>query len=251
MARIKAIAFDLFNTLITVDSGALKLADTRLLRSLREDGFRLEEGEFKEAYREEAGRFIEEARLSEVETHNRFWIHAALARQGYELDPFDHRIASAVEAYFSGFYETTRLIPGTLELLSDLRLTYPLGLLSNFTHGPAARKIIAETGLGPFFDVILISGELGHRKPSPLVFRELVQKLGVEGAHTVYVGDDPQPDIHGAWRAGLQPVWTTYVMDNGLAFAPGILAREAGVPDGEVPRISNWKELYKLLKLKT
>jgi FMN phosphatase YigB (HAD superfamily) len=99
--------------------------------------------------------------------------------------------------------------------------------------------------------VILISGELGHRKPSPLVFRELVQKLGVEGAHTVYVGDDPQPDIHGAWRAGLQPVWTTYVMDNGLAFAPGILAREAGVPDGEVPRISNWKELYKLLKLKT
>jgi len=92
---------------------------------------------------------------------------------------------------------------------------------------------------------------LGHRKPSPLVFRELVQKLGVEGAHTVYVGDDPQPDIHGAWRAGLQPVWTTYVMDNGLAFAPGILAREAGVPDGEVPRISNWKELYKLLKLKT
>jgi putative hydrolase of the HAD superfamily len=250
MLRIKAIAFDLFNTLITVDSRALKVADNLLLECLRENGFRLEESVFKEAYREEAGRFIEEARLSEVETHNRFWIHAALVRHGYELDPFDPRIAAAVDAYFSGFYETARIIPGTLELLSDLRLVYPLGLLSNFTHGPAAREIIANTGIGPFFDVILISGELGHRKPSPLVFRELIQKLGVDGAHTVYIGDDPQPDIHGAWRAGLQPVWTTYVMDNGLAFAPGVLAREAGVPDREVPRISNWRDLYRLLNLK-
>jgi putative hydrolase of the HAD superfamily len=250
MRRIKAIGFDLFNTLVTVDPLTLKSADILLIRSLRENGFRLEETKFSEAYREEAMRLVEEARLSEVETHNRFWIHAALTRYGYDLDPFDPRIAAAVEAYFSSFYGSTELIPGTRKLLSDLRPKYRLGLLSNFTHGPAARKIIEEVGISQLFDVVLISGELGYRKPSPFVFRELVQRLGVDSGNTLYVGDDPQPDIHGAWRAGLQPVWSTYVMDNGQAFAPGVLAREAGVPDGEVPRISTWKDLYRLLNFK-
>lgn len=250
MQRIKAIGFDLFNTLITIDPDTLKSADDLLLHSLRENGFHLEEKEFGEAYREEAGRFVEEARLSGVETHNRFWIHAALTRQGYRLDPFDARIAAAVELYFTGFYGSTRLIPGTLELLENLRLRYRLGLLSNFTHAPAARRIIDRNGIGHFFEVILISGELGYRKPSPLVFRELVRQLGVEGGNTLYIGDDPQPDIHGAWRAGLQPVWSTYVIENGLAFAPGVLAREAGVPDREVPRISCWEDLYRLLNIK-
>jgi putative hydrolase of the HAD superfamily len=249
MRRIKAIGFDLFNTLVTVDPLILKSADLRLLEALRKNGFRLQEKEFHEAYQEEAMRFVTEARLSEVETHNRFWIHAALTRHGYHLDPFDPRIAAAVEVYFSIFYGSTHLIPGTRELLSNLGSKYRLGLLSNFTHGPAARRIIEEVGIAGHFDVILISGELGYRKPSPFVFRELVEQLGVDGGRTLYVGDDPQPDIHGAWRAGLQPVWSTYVMDNGLPFAPGVLAREAGVPDGEVPRISNWNDLYRLLNI--
>ena len=247
MLPIRAIGFDLFNTLVTVDSSTLKLADKLLLQSLCENGFRLDEEEFKSAYREEAARLVEEAKLSEVETHNRFWIQAALARQGYELQPFDPRIAAAVEAYFTSFYETTRLIPGTTDLLTRLGSNYRLGLLSNFTHGPAARRIITQTGLSSFFPVILISGELGYRKPSPVVFQKLLEQLGAEGEQTLYIGDDPQPDIHGALRAGINPVWTTYVMDNQLPYAPSILVRDTKMPDGEVPRISGWDDLYRLL----
>jgi putative hydrolase of the HAD superfamily len=250
MQRIKAIGFDLFNTLVTIDSGALKSAEDMLFRSLQKSGFRLEGNGFSQAYREEAARFVEKARLSEVETHNRFWIHAALKRHGFQLDPFDSRIAAAVEDYFSTFSNSTRLIPGTPDLLSNLSSRYRLGLLSNFTHGPAARSIIERTGISHLFDVILISGELGYRKPSPFVFRELVQQLGVDGRDAIYVGDDPQPDIHGAWRAGIQPVWCTYALDNGLAYGPGVLAREGGVPDGKVPRISSWDDLYRLLNFR-
>lgn len=242
MQRILAIAFDLFNTLVTVESGALGIADTLLYESLRENGFSLQEKEFKNTYREEAVRFIEESRISEVETHNRFWIHSALGRHGYDLDPFDPRIAAAVEAYFSGFCPRTHLIPGTKDLLSKLGATYRLGLLSNFTHGPAARKILSQTGLDSFFHVALISGELGYRKPSLLVFQRLLEELGVSAEHTLYIGDDPQPDVYGAWRAGIQPVWTTYVIDHNISFAPGVLGREAGVPHMEVPRISSWED---------
>jgi putative hydrolase of the HAD superfamily len=251
MPLIRAVGFDLFNTLVTVESSTLKLADTLLLQSLRESGFRLDEEEFKSVYREEAARLMKEATLSEIETHNRFWIQAALGRQGYVLDPFDPRIAAGVEAYFTSFYQNTRVIPGTMELLTDLRTSFRLGLLSNFTHGPAARRIIAETGLGSFFDVIVISGEEGYRKPSPILFQRLIEQLGVGGEQTLYIGDDPNPDIFGAGRAGLIPVWTTYVMDHQLPFAPGILERDGMVPDGDVPRISKWEDLYRLLGFKT
>jgi len=132
-------------------------------------------------------------------------------------------------------------------MLGILRDVYSLGLLTNFTHGPAAREIINRLGLTPFFDVVLISGELGYRKPHPLVFRHLIEHLGVEKDQILYVGDDPEPDISGAQKAGLQPVLTTYVRDNNLPLAPGIAFRGTEELDSKVPRISKWKELLALL----
>jgi putative hydrolase of the HAD superfamily len=132
-------------------------------------------------------------------------------------------------------------------MLRALRGLYRLGLLTNFTHAPAAREIIDRVGLTPFFDVLLISGELGYRKPHPLVFRRLIEHLGVEKNQILYVGDDPEPDITGAQRAGLQPVWTTYIRDQNLPFALGIMSRDAEEPDLKVPRISTWKDLLSLL----
>ena len=64
-------------------------------------------------------------------------------------------------------------------MLRELREIYPLGLLSNFTHAPAARGLMDHLGLTSFFDVVLISGELGYRKPHPHVFRQLIEALDV------------------------------------------------------------------------
>ncbi|MBN1106153.1 MAG: HAD family hydrolase [Deltaproteobacteria bacterium] len=247
MNQIRAVAFDLFNTLITVDSETLKVANATLIEALRESGFQLDEESFKTGYREAAVRLLEECRATGRETHNRFWISAGLASLGHEVDPYDPRITGAVEAYFSGFYCRIRLIEGTRRMLAMLKEDYRLGLLSNFTHGPAARRIIAETGLAPFFQVVLISGELGYRKPSPIVFEKLVEQLGVEREHILYVGDDPEPDIAGAQAAGLHPVWTTYVMDHNLPYGPRIVDRDGSAPGGDVPRISSWEDLLRLL----
>ena len=58
MNQIKAIAFDLFNTLITAAPNALEEAHGCLTRSLRESGFSLDRETFQQAYREAALRFI-------------------------------------------------------------------------------------------------------------------------------------------------------------------------------------------------
>jgi putative hydrolase of the HAD superfamily len=243
----KAIGFDLFHTLITVEPDTLLKAHANLFQSLSESGFDIEADQFRQAHHEAAVTFVEESRKSGRETHNRFWISAALKSHKFSVNPEDSRVTKAVEAYFSAFYEGCYLIPGTTEMLGALKGTYRLGLLSNFTHGPAARTIIDHLRLTPFFETILISGELGYRKPHPFVFEQLTEKLDTEKRHILYVGDDPEPDIQGALDAGLQPVWSTYVQDHKLPMPPLIFSRREVKPDRSIPRISTWQDLLSFL----
>ena len=247
MNHITSIGFDLFNTLITVEPDTLEQALDYLIWSLHQSGFDVEAEPFRLSYRNVAKSYIEDARKSGKETHNRFWLSTALARHGYEIEPEDGRIAHAVEDYFSVFRERCYLIPGTQEMLSTLKGDYCLGLLSNFTHAPAAMAILNRIGLVPYFDVLLISGDLGYRKPHPLPFDKLAKALKSDKTTMLYIGDDPEADVRGALNAGIQPVWTTYVRDHGLTFPSMLVSADTEVPDSSVPSISTWQNFLELL----
>ena len=135
---IKAIGFDLFNTLIFAGPGAVGEALTRLTDNLRAGGLDLDPDRFQTVYREAAVRFIKESHQEGKETHNRFWISAALMELGHPLSPEDPRVASAVEAYFSAFYAFCHLIPGTHEMLTGLKGQIPPGPALQF-HPPTCR----------------------------------------------------------------------------------------------------------------
>lgn len=247
MHEVEAIGFDLFNTLLVVRPEAMAEAHGRLLRALRREGLALQADAFRDAYVEAALGFFREARKEGRETHNRFWIAAALEREGHDLSPEDERIGRAVEAYFSAFYPHCELLPGTESVLEDLSVVYPLGLLTNFTHPPAARRILEMLGLPRFFRTVLISGELGYRKPHPRVFARLVREMGLPGEQMLYVGDDVDADVLGAREFGLQPAWSTCVRDGEVPSATSLLspARTECPPD--VPRISTWEDLRALV----
>jgi len=247
MNHIKAIGFDLFDTLIIPDYRILADAMTTLLKSLRESGFVFEERPFTKAYRDAALVHMEKARKDGRETRNRFWISEALQSLGFEVTPDDTRVSRAVDSYFALFYPSSRVIPGTAELLKKLNSRYRLGLLSNFTHAPAARELLSRAGIARFFDVILISDELGLRKPRPEVFNTLTDSLGVKNHQALYVGDDPVADIDGAKKAGLIPVWTTIVHDQKLSPTPNPFHENKKVPEEGIPRISTWEDLLSLL----
>jgi len=153
------------------------------------------------------------------ETHNRFWISAALADQGCQVSPEDWRIAAAVERYFSAFLDYCRLIPGTGSMLETVKTKYRLGLLTNFTHGPAARNILDYLASLPFSASSSSRENSDTANPIHRYFLKLVEHFGVEPDQILYVGDDPEPDIEGARAVGLQPVWTTYVMDHQVPYA--------------------------------
>ena len=80
----------------------------------------------------------------------------------------------------------------------------PLAILTN--NGPLMADLIPE--LVPalrerLHGAVLCSGQLGGRKPDPMVFRRALQRLGWEARSTLFV-DDLFVNVQGARRAGLQ-----------------------------------------------
>jgi putative hydrolase of the HAD superfamily len=59
-----------------------------------------------------------------------------------------------------------------------------------------------RAGWGELFDTVVISGEVGMRKPEPEIYRLAATRLGVEAAECVFV-DDLAPNIRGAVAVGM------------------------------------------------
>jgi putative hydrolase of the HAD superfamily len=79
-------------------------------------------------------------------------------------------------------------------------------LVSNCSH--ATRGIVERLGLAEAFDDIVLSFEVGLRKPDPAIYREALRRLDVEPARAVFVDD--QPDYcDGAAAIGIE----TYLID--------------------------------------
>ena len=247
MKNIKAIGFDLFNTLIVIEPDTLVHAMKRMIKSLLCDGFCIDEHLYIRDYKNAASIYVAQARKDGIETHNSIWVSHVLNSYGISILPDDERICRSIDEYFSAFYDSVNLIPDALETLTILKNRYPLGLLSNFTHAPAAKEILNRTGLASCFETILISGELGYRKPHVFVFEELAKGLGVEKEEIIYTGDDPEPDINGASQAGLNPVWFTYIIENNVPVIRGTIQSDIKEPDTNVPRASSWKEFVAIL----
>jgi putative hydrolase of the HAD superfamily len=69
------------------------------------------------------------------------------------------------------------------------------------------RDTLSTIGLDSAFDVVLVSAELGVRKPDVEIFRRALLELGSEPETTWHIGDSVESDVLGATAAGLQPVW--------------------------------------------
>jgi putative hydrolase of the HAD superfamily len=81
-----------------------------------------------------------------------------------------------------------------------------LGLVTNGDAGQQREKL-ARHELAPFFDAIVIEGELGAGKPDVAVYRHVLGLLGVAPAAATMVGDNLEWDVIGAEQAGVAGVW--------------------------------------------
>lgn len=99
-----------------------------------------------------------------------------------------------------------RPIAGMIDLVRALRgSSVPVGIVSN-SEGRLA-ELAAEIGWAEDFLFVADSGRLGMEKPAPGIFLWAAERLGVDPAAVVHVGDSWAADVEGALGAGMRAVW--------------------------------------------
>jgi len=93
-----------------------------------------------------------------------------------------------------------------LESLRARRLR--LAIVANTWPDPprTVRRELDGFDITPRVDAIVLSGEVGVRKPDPAIFERALEGLGVDAAAALFVGDRLVDDVQGAAAAGLRTV---------------------------------------------
>jgi putative hydrolase of the HAD superfamily len=95
--------------------------------------------------------------------------------------------------------------PDALETLAELRRRgHCLGLISVCTQ--EVPEIWDETPLGGMLDETVFSCDVGVSKPDPRIYEIACERLGVEPAECLFVGDGANDELPGAERAGMTAV---------------------------------------------
>lgn len=92
-------------------------------------------------------------------------------------------------------------------LLQRLAVTHQLAVVSNFDYTPTALGILEAAGVKDLFATIVVSDEVGWRKPRADIFRVALQRTGADPARTLFVGDRADIDVMGAHGVGMDAAW--------------------------------------------
>lgn len=112
--------------------------------------------------------------------------------------------------YDTKFGDHNVIFPQSKKLLEELKKRgYLVGVITN---GPSILQNhkMDTSGLRPFCDIVVVSGDLGVHKPDPEIFIYTAERLGIKPEECVYVGDHPINDIKGALDAGMKAVRMNY-----------------------------------------
>ena len=98
-------------------------------------------------------------------------------------------------------------IPGAEELLNALQGKYRLFICSNGTAVVQEGRL-KSAGIGPYFEEIFISEEIGFNKPSAEFFERCFEKIpDFCRERTIMIGDSLTSDIQGGINAGIRTCW--------------------------------------------
>ena len=130
----------------------------------------------------------------------------SFAAQGVELADDDVRLfLHAAQDAWSSHYAVAASAHALLEALRERGLK--LALVSN-TASPQwlLQPILDRQGIGERVDVIVLSSEVGKRKPHPAIFERALRELDVLSSEALFVGDRLDADVLGASRVGIKTV---------------------------------------------
>lgn len=116
-------------------------------------------------------------------------------------------IDELAQFWFSQFGRFAVEMPAAEQVLTQLKDEgYQLAIVSNGGHDTRLNTI-RGLGIETYFDEIISSGLVGFNKPQPEIFQITAERLGVQPAQCLYIGDHPINDVQGATEAGMHALW--------------------------------------------
>ncbi len=209
---IKGVIFDLGSTLIEFRgewSDIFRNMSTDLIAYLRDHGFNLDFERFDRRYQEIVDQFYTRGQQDWIEYTAEHTLRYALAEFGYSEVP-DEAVRDGLAAAFAQGELLWRPFIDAYRTLDVLKARgYKIGLISNARDAANVERLIDNAQLRPWLDPIVISANVGVRKPNPRIFKIVLDAWHLPPDQVVMVGDMLGADILGAHNAGLRGVWAT------------------------------------------
>ena len=216
MKKYSAVFFDLFDTLVMFEPSLLPEVTlngetwnstaqhvfTQMRSSLGEMEFTDFYGPFVESHRELLE--LRQKDLKEYPNKKRFEIF--MEKTGLEADDelLDRFVCSHMESLSRAMVYPEH---HTKILFYLKEKGYRLSVVSNFDHAPTARQLLGKFGIAHFFEDIIISEEVGWRKPHRKIFEFALSELGQSASDVIFIGDNLEADIMGCSDCGIDSVW--------------------------------------------
>uniref|UniRef100_A0A0G4HS18 inositol-1,3,4-trisphosphate 5/6-kinase n=1 Tax=Chromera velia CCMP2878 TaxID=1169474 RepID=A0A0G4HS18_9ALVE len=99
------------------------------------------------------------------------------------------------------------MVEGAHEALMQLHRRYRLALCTNSNEADKQNQLIDYFGIRKFFDIVLVSGEAGVRKPQPETMKRVAREWGYHPSEIVAVGDQLPKDVLCAHAAHMHSIW--------------------------------------------
>jgi putative hydrolase of the HAD superfamily len=234
---IKAVAFDLWETLIT-DTPQLSRAQERLRLQNMATLLGTSEDRIEAAYKNvwHHCQDLYWSRDEDIPCRRQvehFLELAGIDADDATVDALEHAYAMAAVEMLPAVVEDADAVVAALKDRG-----YRIGLISNTgrTPGYALRLILERLGLAPSIDAMVFSNEHGACKPRPSIFETLRTALGVPYSEMIFVGDNLYVDVHGAQRCGMLGVHFVPPR-RGTAIAPPVDHGLEIVPDATITHL--------------
>ena len=133
------------------------------------------------------------------ESSAKFWRH--LARR-LHVAPLPARAASSL--FRESYKKHARINRRVLAVAQQLRAHgYPVGIISNTIDDHTV--VMKKWKLFQYFDPVLLSNEIGLRKPERKIFRLASRKIGIPPENLLFIDDTPYC-IAGARKCGFKTI---------------------------------------------
>lgn len=115
--------------------------------------------------------------------------------------------ADFAEAFRAASVKRLRRYPAVFELLAGLRQRGAKTYLLSTAQACFTYPELCSLGLADKFDGIVLSSEIGWKKPSPHFFERALKKFSLKAHDCVYIGNDLRDDVGGAQGVGIRTVY--------------------------------------------